>query len=228
LRSTRVVTAPTPYLRDALADHAEIVVVPNAVDIPAYPFRHRVNVRPSLVWVRAFHEVYNPVLAVEVVARLAANHPAITLTMIGADKGDGSLQAVEVRARELGVAERVRVIPGVAKTEVPRYLAEADVFLNTTNVDNAPVSVVEAMACGLCVVTTSAGGIPQLVRHDEEALLVAPGDAPAMSAAVARILVDDKLAGRLSERARERAAACDWSHVLDRWASIFDEVTSDA
>jgi glycosyltransferase involved in cell wall biosynthesis len=227
LRSTRMVTAPTPYLRDALADHAQIVVVPNAVAIPAYPFRRRAPARANLVWVRAFHEVYNPVLAVEVVAQLAAAHPAITLTMIGADKGDGSLQAVETRARELGVTDLVRLIPGIAKGDVPKYLAEADVFLNTTNVDNAPVSVVEAMACGLCVVTTSAGGIPQLVQHGEEALLVPPCDASAMSAAVARVLADSELAGRLSQRARERAAACDWNRVLDRWESIFDEVAAD-
>ncbi len=49
---------------------------------------------------------------------------------------------------------------------------EGDIFLNTTNVDNAPVTVVEAMACGLCIVSTDAGGVPDLVEDEHEALLV--------------------------------------------------------
>ena len=59
-----------------------------------------------------------------------------------------------------------------------------DIFLNTTGVDNAPVSVVEAMACGLCVVSTNVGGIPYLLEHEYDSLLVPSNDPAAMATAV--------------------------------------------
>ena len=76
-------------------------------------------------------------------------------------------------AEAAGMNGRIRFLGQVDKRRVPRVLADADIFLNTTHVDNTPVSVVEAWP-GLCVVTTNVGGIPYLVRHEQEALLVPP------------------------------------------------------
>ena len=81
-------------------------------------------------------------------------------------------------ARELGVAGHVEFRGPVPKANLPSVFAESDIFLNTTNVDNTPVTVVEALASGLCVVSTSVGGIPYLVQHERDALLV-PADDPA-------------------------------------------------
>src|SRR6185436_16069131 len=101
------------------------------------------------------------------------------LTMIGPDKGDGSLQQTQRVAGERGVVNHISFVGGVPKREVPERLSHADIFLNTTNVDNTPVSVLEAMACGLCVVNTNVGGLPYLLEHEEDALLVPPADVAA-------------------------------------------------
>ena len=69
--------------------------------------------------------------------------------------------------------------------QVPSELNEFDIFLNTTFVDNTPVSVLEAMACGLCVVSTDVGGLSFLLEHEGDALLVPPDNPKAMAAAVA-------------------------------------------
>ncbi|HUP19088.1 MAG TPA: glycosyltransferase family 4 protein [Gemmatimonadota bacterium] len=221
LARARAVTAPSTWLAGELAAlRPDIQVIPNPLQLERYPFRPRAGARPELIWLRAFHAVYDPERAVEVVARLAVERPRLRLTMIGPDKGDGS-RARAIRAAERrGVGDRIRWAGAVPKAEVPSRLDRADVFLNTSTVDNAPVSVLEAMACGLCVVSTDAGGIPELVEDGVEALLAPVGDAGALAAAVGRILDDPDLAGRLSRAGRRRAEANDAAGVVPRWAGV--------
>ncbi|MEO8429265.1 MAG: glycosyltransferase family 4 protein, partial [Verrucomicrobiota bacterium] len=156
LRSAEVVTSPSRYLRDQMRSYRDdLQLMPNPLDLKQYPFRLREAPKPNLVWLRAFHSIYNPSLAPRVIAELAKEFPNLRLTMIGPDKGDGSLQETQRVAGEKGVANHITFVGGVPKSEVPGRLSDADIFLNTTNVDNTPVSVLEAMACGLCVVNTN-------------------------------------------------------------------------
>lgn len=219
------VTAPSGYLLEQMRPfRAGMRLQPNPIDVGRYEFRARTSPHPRLVWLRAFHRMYNPALAIEVVARLAQEFPCVSLAMVGPDKGDGSLSQARETAEVLGVSARVEFVGGVPKGDVPARLDGGDIFLNTTNVDNTPVSVLEAMASGLCVVSTSVGGIPYLLRDGYDALLVPPGDAAAMSAAVRRALTDEGLGARLSTNARLKAEGCDWSNVLPQWDELLKRV----
>jgi glycosyltransferase involved in cell wall biosynthesis len=222
LRSAAAVTTPSRYLKDRMEPfHAGLRVVPNALDLARYPFHLRDSPAPRLVWVRAFHRIYNPALAVRVLDRLRSRFPDIRLTMVGPDKGDGTLAEVQALAARLGVSDRLTICGAQPKSRIPAMLGEHDVFLNTTDVDNTPVSVLEAMACGLCVVSTDVGGIPFLLEHERTALLCPPRDAPAMSALVERLLVDGNgLATRLSREGRVVAEGISWDQVLPRWEEL--------
>jgi len=221
LEGAFAVTAPSAYLQRAMRPHrADIEVLPNAIEMERYPYRHRSSPAPRLVWMRAFHRVYRPEMGPAVVARLARELPDARLQMIGPDKGDGSVERTRRAASELGVAERVEIVLGVPKSQVPDRLSGADVFVNTTSVDNVPVSLLEALACGLCVATTDAGGIADLVRDGETALMVPTDDADAMAAAVLRILREPGLAARLSANARREAEGFDWARVLPAWDAL--------
>ena len=221
LRSAAAVTTPSAYLETELGGYCEdLLLLPNPLDLALYPYRCRSPLPPHLVWLRAFHHTYNPLLAVEVVARLRPRFPEIRLTMIGPDKGDGSLEATRRRARQLGLEGHVEFPGGVAKKEVPRWLDRGDIFLNTTNADNTPVSVMEAMACGLPVITTDVGGLGFLLDHDEDALLVPPRDPEAMARAVALVLDRPEKATALARAARSKVEAFDWSVVLPRWQEL--------
>lgn len=221
LASAAAVTTPSRYLMEQMQPYGEeLLLLPNPLQVSAYPFRHRIQPQPRLAWLRTFHQIYNPSLAPQVVARLAAEFPETHLTMVGPDKGDGSLRLTRELAERWGVADRIHFVGGVKKAEVPGWLSRADIFLNTTNVDNTPVSVLEAMACGLCVVSTNVGGIPYLVDNQEDALLVPPDDADAMAAAVRRLLTQPEMAAGLSWRARRKAERCDWSTILPQWDKV--------
>jgi len=196
----------------------DLQLLPNAIELSSYPFRARRSVQPALVWLRAFHEIYNPMLAVKVLRQL----PEAKLSMIGPDKGGGTRQLVEEAIR----GRQVELTGKVAKADVPSWLNRGDIFLNTSEIDNAPVSVLEAMACGLCVVSTNVGGLPYLLRDGEDALLVPPRDPAAMTAAVRRLLREPALAEKLSRNGRAKAEAHDWGKVLPEWEALFTSLAN--
>jgi glycosyltransferase involved in cell wall biosynthesis len=221
LNLATVVTTPSRYLFEQMRPYrGDLCLLPNPVDLPAYQYRQRIQPRPHLVWLRSFHKIYNPSLAPRTLALVKKDFPDVQLTMVGPDKGDGSLQQTRATAVSLGVKDSLRIIGGVIKTDVPRWLNEGDIFLNTTDIDNTPVSILEAMACGLCVVSTNVGGIPYLLKHEDDALLVPPGDEEAMAAAVHRILTEPALAERLSRNARSKAEQFDWSIIFPQWERL--------
>jgi glycosyltransferase involved in cell wall biosynthesis len=225
LRSSAMVTTPSRYLLEKMRPYrADLCLLPNALDTSVYPFNHRKTPRHHLTWLRQFHDVYNPSLALRVVQLLAGDYPNIRLTMVGPDKGDGYLLRFQQSVKKLGLADRVTLPGGVAKAEVPYWLDQGDIFLNTTNTDNTPVSVLEAMACGLCVISTNVGGIPYLLESEHDALLVPPDDPAAMTRAVRRLLTEEGLAERLSGNARRKAEQFDWSNILPRWEALLTGV----
>ena len=180
--------APSAYLQVAFRQAGyEPVVIPNPISIENYPFKLRTQLRPRLLWVRAFDKIYNPQMAIRVLYGLLPKYSEAKLCMVGPDK-DGSMKYCKKLAQELGVADRVRFTGLLPKDEWLGLSEEYDIFLNTTNVDNTPVSVIEAMALGLPVISTKVGGIPYLIRDGEQGLLVEAGKEEEMLCAVETLL----------------------------------------
>lgn len=218
-RADRVV-APSDFLAQAFVQYGyKVEIIPNVIDLALYSFRHRSNITPRLLWMRAFHRVYNPLMAIHVLVRTRAVMPDATLVMAGLDKG----MEAEVRrvASEKGVREAVK-FPGFLDVEAKRREGnQADIFLNTTHVDNMPVSVVEACAMGLPVVSTAVGGVPALLKDGETGLLVPDNDTQAMSDAVLRLCSDSTLAEKLSVNGRQLAESSSWTMVRAKWEQMF-------
>ena len=180
---------------------------------------------PSIIWVRAFHSVYDPATAIRVVGRLKKEFPDVRLTMLGRDKGDGSWQESHRIIKDLGLEQNVNMTGGVDPDDVPTYLQNNDIFLNTATVDNAPVSVIEALAVGLPVVSTNVGGIPDLVRNGESALLCNAGDADALAASIALILRDPALGQGLAREGRKVAESSDKTMIVTQWERLLHSLT---
>jgi len=226
LRRAAAVVAPSTYLAETFAVYPGLAprlrVIPNILEIGDYPYRPRQSVRPSLLWMRTFHEVYHPEMAVEVLATLRETHPAATLTMAGQEKGLHAV--VQELAKQRGLMEAVRFPGFLSPTDKLREFAAHDIYLNTNRVDNMPVSILEAGAFGLPVVATAVGGVPHLLRNGETGLLVPDSDVAAMTAAIRRLLDEPGLAGTLSANGRRLAESCAWEPVRGQWEALFDEV----
>jgi glycosyltransferase involved in cell wall biosynthesis len=179
-------------------------------------------VNPQLLWMRAFYSYYNPLMAVRVLAKIRLKMRGATLVMAGQD--DGLEASVRQLAKKLGVDESIR-FPGFLDQQGKlREGDTADIFLNTNSVDNMPVSILEACAMGLPVVSTNVGGIPDLLTHGETGLLVPDNDSEAMTEAVCRLIQEPELSGRLSANGRRLAERCSWHQVYPAWNRLFHEI----
>jgi glycosyltransferase involved in cell wall biosynthesis len=220
-----VLVAPSAFIIEGLADQGFAVRhIANVVDLSAYEFIRREQVRPCLFWMRSFHEIYNPEMAVRVLARLRESHPDARLIMAGSDKGRQA--AVEALAAELGVRASIE-FPGFLKNEQKvAFGRKADIFINTSRIDNMPVALLEAGALGMPIVTTNVGGIPYLVSHETSALMVGDDDVEGMVAAIERLLASPELVGRLTGNGRRMAERSNWDVVRPQWEALFAEVTA--
>lgn len=227
LRRADIIVTPSAFLARAVGRLGLVAcVIPNTLDLKRYPFRHRKQLSARLLWMRSFHPIYNPELAVRVLARVREAVPKASLVIAGQNKGTEN--DVKQLAYELGVADATH-FPGYL--DLPAKLQHgnsADIFLNTNHVDNVPVSVIEACAMGLPVVATNVGGIPDLLQDGETALLVPSGDDQAMAAGVIRLLQDPDLAGRLSANGRRLAENFSWEQVRPQWEKLFGEVMASS
>jgi glycosyltransferase involved in cell wall biosynthesis len=225
LCSADVVTAPSRYLvREMAAIRPDVVWLPNSIDLQRFRFRERSHARPRLVWLRAFQRDYHPALAVQAIAALRPIFPDITLIMFGADRGDGTLQKIKELARVLAVEDCVRIHGAIEHGDVPEVFARGDIFLNSTKYESFGVSVVEAAASGLCIVSTDAGALADMWTDRRDALLTSCGDHVAMAGAVRRILTKPGLAARLSRNARRTAERYDREAILTRWEELLHRV----
>lgn len=223
LRRADKLVAPSPFLQRELDWLGlPVRVIPNHIDLALFPYHRRTNLRPRLLWMRTFHPIYNPEMAVRVVARLQRQAPDIRLTMAGSP--DVSLAEVKRLAGRLGVAEPIDFVGFLDQTEKIHLASHHDIYLNTNRIDNMPVTVIEMGALGLPVIATSVGGVPDIITHGESGLLVPDDDDLAMAEAVKRLLHEPALAGRLSQAGRRFAERCAWENVRQQWEHTLTEL----
>jgi glycosyltransferase involved in cell wall biosynthesis len=174
--------------------------------------------RPHFLSNRNFEPLYNVACTLRAFARVQREYPEASLVVAG----DGTQRAsLEALAAELGV-RNVRFAGRTPPAEMPALYDAADVYLNSPDIDNMPNSVIEAFAAGLSVVTTDAGGIPFIVRHEENGLMVRSGDDEALAAQALRLLRDERLAARLSLRARQECLErYVWPAVREAWMALY-------
>ena len=211
--------APSGYLKQAFEKEGfkNVIYIPNTIEIEKYEFKLRTELTPNLLWVRAFASIYNPKMAVKVLQQLQKQYPSATLTMVGPDK-DGSLQTTKDFAKSLGIT--VNFSGQLTKEEWWELASKHDIFINTTHFDNTPVSVMEAMALGLPVISTNVGGIPFLLTNEQNALLVPDNDITAMTNAVLDLLENKPKNNLLITNARTFIEQMDWKLVKQSWVSI--------
>ena len=199
----------------------EVVCIPNNINLSDYAFKERSSFRMRLLWVRSFHEIYNPGLAIRLLHELLKQGYDAELCMVGPDK-DGSLNACNNMAKILDVRHKVVFTGRLSKPKWHKLAADYDIFINTTNFDNTPVSVIEAMALGLPVVSTNVGGIPYLLKSGEDSILVNPNNLEQMLEAVIETTRDEAQTRQRVITARTKVESYDWEVVKKQWQAVLD------
>ena len=217
--SAQINVAPSGYLYNAFAKagFSNLILIPNTIELVEYPFKERTVFKPNLLWVRSFAEIYNPLMAVQVLEKLYQRYPEATLTMVGPDK-DGSLALCEAYARKNSLP--VHFTGRLSKKDWTSLAQDHDVFISTTNFDNTPVSVMEAMALGLPVVSTNVGGMPYLIDDNIDGLLSPPDEVVAFSEKISDLLSQTAHTKEMAAKARLKVTSYDWSVVKEQWNKV--------
>jgi glycosyltransferase involved in cell wall biosynthesis len=215
----KVNVAPSRYLMHEFkqAGYTNLKYIPNSIALKNYPFSQREHIQPRLLWVRSFAHLYNPMLAVQVLEKLLKTYPKAKLSMVGPFKDDSIDECkAYVEAHQLPVT----FTGGMKKEDWLDYAKDFDIFINTTNVDNTPVSVIEAMALGLLVVSTDVCGIPYLLDDGIDAVLVEPNNVEMFTETVLKLLENPDLALKLSRNARQKVEQFDWEVLKGKWFEV--------
>jgi len=219
LQRADAVATPSDYLVDVFARFGiRAESIHNFVDPAAVRYRERDVLRPVFLSNRNFQSLYNVPCVLRAFAQIQAQRPEARLIVVGHGPERERVHSV---ARELAL-RNVDFVGAVKPTEMGRYYDAADVYLNASDIDNMPNSIIESFACGLPVVTTRAGGIPYIVEHERNGLLVDCGDHEALADAALRLLDEPALARRLiDEGLSDVERLYTWEAVGERWAALY-------
>ncbi|WP_347924965.1 glycosyltransferase family 4 protein [Pontimicrobium sp. SW4] len=197
----------------------ESIFIPNILEIEKYTFLQREISFPKLLFVRAFASIYNPEMAIKALSKIKREYPEAILCMVGPEK-DNSLESCKTLVKELELENSVEFTGMLSKKEWHKKAENYNIFINTTNVDNAPISVMEAMALGLPIVSTNVGGMPFLIEDNKTGILVNENDICDMVKAINTICKNEETAKHLVNNARKQVEKFDWSNIKGLWHNI--------
>jgi glycosyltransferase involved in cell wall biosynthesis len=211
---------PSGFLQSVFAAHGiRAEIVPNIVDLTRFQPGRSGSRGAQIVVTRNLEDIYDIPTAIRAFAQIRARHAGAHLTIAGAGPCRAALEEL---CSALRLAEAVR-FSGLMDNERMADLYEAaDLMLNPSRVDNMPISLLEAMASGVPVVSTNVGGVPYMVQDGVSALLVPPGDHAALAQAALRVIEDPDLAARLRRAGLEAVQAYSWDRVRPRLISLYE------
>jgi glycosyltransferase involved in cell wall biosynthesis len=218
LRSVAANVVPSTFLRDVFASFAiGAQVVSNTIDLTRFAYRVRDPLRPNLLSTRNFEALYNVACTLRAFARVQAEVPDASLTVIGIGPQEAMLRSLAAELSLRNVVFVGRVAPG----EIARYYAEAGIYVQTPAIDNMPGSVLEAFASGAPVVATNVGGVPAILTDGVHGLLAPDNDDAAIADRILRLLRSPEEARQLAAAARATCEGYRWPVVRAAWLAVY-------
>ena len=209
---------PSPFLAEVFARFGlPATVVPNIIDLDRFVFRERQPLRPRFLSTRNFGYPYNVACTLRAFRAIQSCRGDASLTVVGSGPDEAALRqlAVELRLRNVQFLGRVQpdAIAGI--------YADHDIYIQTPDIDNMPLSVIEAFASGLPVISTEAGGMPAILRHGCHGLLAPINDHEAVAREALRLLDAPDLARQFAREAYSTCASYTWSAARQQWLRVY-------
>lgn len=221
LRLANRIVVPSNYLVNVFEQFGfQTQAVFNAVDLSAFKFRARSKPKPAFLVNRNFESHYNVACVLRAFALIQRRQPDALLTVAG----DGPQRAhLRQLASDLSL-RNTRFVGRVQPEHMPALYDEHDVWLNGSEVDNMPMSVLEAYASGLAVVSTNPGGIPYVVHDKRTGRLVNCGDAESLAEAALEVIGNAPLFAELTRNGLAECANYTWDIVKQGWIATYSEL----
>ena len=218
LRMSDEIIVPSPFLVRVFAkfDLPSIAIF-NVVDFDQFTYRDRPKLRPVFLSNRNFEHHYGVDVVLRAFKIIQERFPDAVLTVAGDGPCRDELHqlAAELRVRN------VKFLGAVEQERMPELYNETDFFLNGSRVDNQPLSILEAYSCGVPVITTDAGGIPDMVTDGVTGLIVPMDDHEALARAAIMLLDNPEVAKRIIAEARKECERYRWDVVRIQWLDAY-------
>ncbi|GAB4303480.1 MAG: hypothetical protein Kow0090_19030 [Myxococcota bacterium] len=186
--------------------------------------------KPYLLYAGRLEYRKGVALLIEAYANLLKKKFDVALMIVGSDTptapGGTSYEAMLFKlAKALGIAEKIIWLPNLSRQRLKGFLQNARAFVLPSLYENAPYILLEAQAAGASVVAFDTGGVGEYITHDEDGLLVPTANAAALALTLERLLADERLRNRLSQRARARAlAALNPAYIARLTSELYQQV----
>jgi glycosyltransferase involved in cell wall biosynthesis len=203
----------------------KITVIPNGVDVDAFKPAAKRDKVILYVGRQTAHKGL-PYLIQAFTEFVRANGD-YRLVLVG-ERLEGGIDLSLVKlSKELGISNRVSFTGRLPEREVRSLMGSATCLVLPSLAESFGMAVLEAIASATPVVATNVGGIPDIVQHGLNGLLVQPADSHALAESIARIVSDSKLRRRLSENGKETCRKFSWDKIAHRTLRVYDQVCRD-
>ncbi len=218
IRLVDSIVVPSEYLVRVFADFGlSATAIYNLIDTSRFRFRERSPLRPVFLSNRNLESHYGVDRVLRAFAIIQERIPHASLTVAGDGSQAGALKAL---AGDLKL-QNTQFVGQIAPDRIADIYNAADIFLNGSEIDNQPLSILEAFSCGLPVVTTNAGGIPDIVTDGRTGMVVSRGDHVALANRAITLLENTGLAKQIVDHARQECLKYSWEAVRDAWMSAY-------
>ena len=222
LRQASLLIVPSGFLKAVFAGfRMPAAIVPNIIDLSHFKcLETRRTVRRHLLVARNLESIYDNETAIRAFSIVNREYPESRLTVAGS----GPLaEVLHTLAESLGLGDSVAFTGRLDKDKMAEAYRNADIAINPSLVDNMPNSVLEALACGVPVVSTNVGGVPFIVEHEQTALLVPPKSPDLMAKAILRLMQDSTLSEKLVENGLAEVEKYTWQKIWPVLADIYSK-----
>ncbi len=196
-----------------------VVILP-AVDHDLLERRLVSQVQPKVIVARSLQSRNNVACIIEAMARVKQKYPRAELIICGDGPRRVYLQQLARSLKQNGVT----FIGRVDGRELARCLDEADLYVNASSIDGLPESLIQALAAGLPVVTTDAGGIGEVVTDGENGLIVKSHDPAGLAECIIHLVESSALVERLSRAAPRSVTDCSQSVIEKKWRELYESL----
>lgn len=198
-------------------------VVPNLVDLSAFTFSSPKIVADDIhvIITRNLESIYDIETAIKAFGIFNQQFPHSRLSIAGSGECESSLR---VLVKQQALERQVTFVGRLNQDQMVQLYHSANIMLNTSLVDNTPGAIIEALACGVIVVSTDVGGIPFLVEHEKNALLMPPSQPSAVAQQLTRIMQSPELAASLSRNGRALVSQFEGDNVLPKLNKHYQEI----
>lgn len=218
-RAIAVSNAVAQHARRLGARPVALITIPNGVDTRRfYPnASHKGGTKIIFVGRLIFNK--GPQFLVDVIPEVLKHQPAARFEIVG----DGPLRRkLEARVRNQGLNDHIRFLG--QRDDVERLLAEADIFARPSLLEGMPLTVLEAMACGLPVIATPVGGTTELVKDGVNGYLVEPGDRRQLAERLCALLADKDLRLEMGRQGRMLVeSGYDWENITEKTLQVYEQ-----